>query len=42
MAITFSSRCLQVLSELDSRQYGFLKLTAVENTKKRELVAKVS
>lgn len=33
---------LQVLSELDSKQYGFLPLAAAEKTKKRALVAKVS
>lgn len=32
---------LQILSELDSKQYGFLKLGAPENAKKRALVAKV-
>lgn len=32
---------LQILSELDSRQYGLLKLAATENCKKRALVFKV-
>lgn len=36
-----SGQELQVLSELDSKQYGFLKLSATENAKKRALVAKV-
>lgn len=36
-----SGQELQILSELDSKQYGVLKLAAVENAKKRALVAKV-
>lgn len=36
-----SSHELQILSELDSKQYGLLKLAATEHAKKRALVAKV-
>ncbi|KAF5285713.1 hypothetical protein FQA39_LY16519 [Lamprigera yunnana] len=38
--ITMTPQELHVLSELDSRQYGFLILKSTENTKKRALVAK--
>lgn len=39
--IIMTSQELHVLSELDSRQYGFLILTSAENCKKRALVVKV-
>lgn len=38
--IIMTSQELHVLSELDSRQYGFLILTSAENCKKRALVVK--
>ncbi|XP_063220140.1 lysine-specific demethylase 6A [Bacillus rossius redtenbacheri] len=38
--INLTNQELQVLSELDSRQFGFLKLNKPEQTKKKELVLK--
>ncbi|GAB0087284.1 histone demethylase UTY-like [Sergentomyia squamirostris] len=38
--INLSTQELHVLSELDSRQFGFLKLASPEQTKKRALVLK--
>uniref|UniRef100_A0A1B0CHJ8 Uncharacterized protein n=3 Tax=Lutzomyia longipalpis TaxID=7200 RepID=A0A1B0CHJ8_LUTLO len=38
--ISLSAQELHVLSELDSRQYGFLKLTSPEQAKKQALVLK--
>ncbi|KAJ9584544.1 hypothetical protein L9F63_021102, partial [Diploptera punctata] len=38
--INLSNQELQVLSELDSRQFGFLKLNTPEQAKKKELVLK--
>ncbi|XP_067009227.1 histone demethylase UTY-like [Anabrus simplex] len=38
--INLTNQELQVLSELDSRQFGFLKLNAPEQAKKKELVLK--
>uniref|UniRef100_A0A1B6EEM7 JmjC domain-containing protein n=2 Tax=Clastoptera arizonana TaxID=38151 RepID=A0A1B6EEM7_9HEMI len=38
--INLTPQELQVLSELDSRQFGFLKLTSPEQAKKKELVVK--
>jgi hypothetical protein len=39
--ISMTAQELHVLSELDSRQYGYLLLQLPENEKKRELVLKV-
>ncbi|GLH15817.1 Uncharacterized protein GBIM_20244 [Gryllus bimaculatus] len=38
--INLTNQELQILSELDSRQFGFLKLSSPEQTKKKELVLK--
>ncbi|KAG8229708.1 hypothetical protein J437_LFUL009833 [Ladona fulva] len=38
--INLTPQELQVLSELDSRQFGFLKLNTPEQTKKKALVVK--
>ncbi|XP_049779837.1 histone demethylase UTY-like isoform X1 [Schistocerca cancellata] len=38
--INLTNQELQVLSELDSRQFGFLKLNTPEQAKKKELVLK--
>ncbi|XP_022914705.2 histone demethylase UTY isoform X1 [Onthophagus taurus] len=38
--ISMTAQELHVLSELDSRQYGFLQLNATENAKKKALVVK--
>jgi hypothetical protein len=38
--ISMTAQELHVLSELDSRQYGYLLLQLPENEKKRELVLK--
>ncbi|EAU76301.1 AGAP008504-PA, partial [Anopheles gambiae str. PEST] len=38
--LSVSTQELQALASLDSRQYGFLKLSAPENLKKKALVLK--
>ncbi|XP_063993292.1 histone demethylase UTY isoform X2 [Diachasmimorpha longicaudata] len=38
--INLTPQELQILSELDSRQFGFLKLNALEQTKKKSLVVR--
>ena len=39
--INLTSQELQILSELDSRQFGFLQLNSDEHTNKKALVVRV-